>query len=35
MESRLDVTKARELLGFEARTGLEDGVKGVIHWLRG
>jgi len=34
-ESRLDVTKARQILGFEALTSLEEGIKSVIHWMRG
>jgi UDP-glucose 4-epimerase len=34
-ESRLDVTKARQILGFEARTSLEEGIKSVISWMRG
>jgi UDP-glucose 4-epimerase len=34
-ESRLDVTKARQILGFEAWTSLEEGIKSVIDWMRG
>ena len=29
---QLDVSRARELLGFEARTGLEDGLRRTIDW---
>ena len=29
---RLDTTKARRLFGFEARTGLEDGLRRTIEW---
>jgi GDP-L-fucose synthase len=29
---RLDVSRARDLLGFEARTGLEDGLRRTIDW---
>ncbi len=30
-----DVSKARRLLGWEARIGLEDGIRGTVEWLRG
>jgi GDP-L-fucose synthase len=30
----LDVTRARELLGFEARTPLEEGLRKTINWWR-
>jgi nucleoside-diphosphate-sugar epimerase len=30
-----DVTKARELLGFEAKTSLEDALGEIIPWIRG
>ena len=30
-----DPSLARELLGWEARTGLEDGIAATIDWLRG
>ncbi len=29
-----DITKAKRLLGFEARTGLEQGLKRTIEWAR-
>jgi UDP-glucose 4-epimerase len=29
-----DVTKAREVLGFEARTTLEDGLRRTLEWFR-
>ena len=29
------VEKARELIGFEARVPLEDGLRGTVEWLRG
>lgn len=29
-----DVTKMKELLGWEAPTKLEDGVRGVVNWLK-
>ena len=32
---QLDVTKAKELLGFEARTSLEDGLRKTIDWFVG
>ena len=31
---RLDVTRARELFGFEARTGLREGLERTIAWYR-
>lgn len=31
---RPDVTKARQLLGWEPRTGLEDGLRRTIEWYR-
>ena len=31
-ERRLDVSRAKELLGFEAQTSLEDGLKKTIAW---
>jgi len=30
----LDVERARELLGFEARLGLPEGLAGTIEWFR-
>jgi nucleoside-diphosphate-sugar epimerase len=30
-----DVSKARRLLGWEARIGIEDGVAQTVDWLRG
>ena len=30
----LDTTRARELFGFEARTGLRDGLARTIAWYR-
>jgi dTDP-L-rhamnose 4-epimerase len=30
-----DTTRARSLLGFEAGTSLEDGMRGLMDWLRG
>jgi GDP-L-fucose synthase len=30
----LDVTRARELMGFEARVGLEEGLAQTIEWFR-
>jgi nucleoside-diphosphate-sugar epimerase len=29
-----DPRRANELLGFEARTSLEDGVRNLIEWRR-
>lgn len=34
MESRLDVEKAQKILGFEARTNLEEGISHVVNWLK-
>jgi GDP-L-fucose synthase len=31
----IDVTKARKLLGFEAKTSLEEGIKKTVQWYRG
>jgi nucleoside-diphosphate-sugar epimerase len=33
-DSQADITKARELLGFEPRVGLEDGLRQTIEWYR-
>ena len=30
----IDVTKARKLLGFEAKTSLEEGIKKTVQWYR-
>jgi len=30
-----DTRKARELLGFEARTGIQEGIRRYVEWLRG
>ena len=30
----IDVTKAKKLLGFEAKTSLEDGIKKTVQWYR-
>jgi nucleoside-diphosphate-sugar epimerase len=30
----LDVERAREMIGFEARVGLREGVAGTIDWFR-
>ena len=30
----LDVTRAKELLGFEANISLEDGIKETVQWYR-
>jgi len=30
-----DVTRAREVLGFEAQTPLEDGLRRTLEWFRG
>ncbi len=30
-----DTRKARALLGFEARTGIQDGIRSYVEWLRG
>jgi GDP-L-fucose synthase len=30
----LNVTRARELMGFEARVGLEDGLQRTVEWFR-
>jgi GDP-L-fucose synthase len=30
----LDVTRARELMGFEARVGLEEGLRRTVQWFR-
>jgi UDP-glucose 4-epimerase len=35
MQSRLDITKAREILGFRPRTGLDEGIQSVVAWLEG
>jgi nucleoside-diphosphate-sugar epimerase len=29
---RVDATKARKILGFEAKTSLEDGLRTTIDW---
>ncbi len=34
-ESRLDISKAANLLGFKPRVTLEEGIEGVIDWLKG
>ncbi len=31
-ECRLDVSRAKEVLGFEAQTNLEDGLKKTMAW---
>ena len=31
---RLDVTRARELMGFEAKVGLEEGLRKTVEWFR-
>jgi GDP-L-fucose synthase len=31
----IDVTKAQKLLGFEAKTSLEDGIRKTVQWYRG
>lgn len=35
MESRLDVSKALEVLGFEAGVNLHEGIREVVDWLKG
>jgi GDP-L-fucose synthase len=30
----LDVSRARSLIGFEARVGLEDGLRTTVEWFR-
>jgi GDP-L-fucose synthase len=30
----LDVSRARELMGFEARVGLEEGLRNTVEWFR-
>ena len=30
----LDVTRAKELLGFEAQISLEDGIRETVDWYR-
>ncbi|MGC9373167.1 MAG: NAD-dependent epimerase/dehydratase family protein [Thermovirgaceae bacterium] len=35
MESRLDVTRARETLGFSAGVDLKRGIRSVVDWLKG
>jgi GDP-L-fucose synthase len=30
----LDVSRARELMGFEAQVGLEDGLRETVEWFR-
>jgi nucleoside-diphosphate-sugar epimerase len=29
-----DVTRAREILGFEAQTSLEEGLRRTLEWFR-
>lgn len=31
--SSLDTTKSREVLGFEAKVGLEEGLRNTLHWV--
>ena len=35
MESRLDISRARELLGFVPETGFSEGLRKVVDWLTG
>ncbi len=35
MESKLDISRARELLGFIPHTKLGDGLRKVVDWLKG
>jgi GDP-L-fucose synthase len=30
----IDVSKAKQLLGFEAKTSFEDGIKKTIKWYK-
>jgi GDP-L-fucose synthase len=30
----IDVSKAEKILGFKARTGIEEGIKKTIEWYR-
>jgi GDP-L-fucose synthase len=30
----LEVSRARELMGFEARVGLEEGIQATVEWFR-
>ena len=34
MKRSLDVSKARELTGFEAETSLEEGIRATVAWWR-
>jgi len=34
-DSQADITKARELLGFQPRTSLEDGLRKTVAWFKG